>query len=130
MVFTYQLRHLGMFGLGENWTFILLLTALVTHITIHLQALQIVRAYADDAARELEHCVKLPYEQVAKEEPNDWFVGNKVHCLREKYVLKMKEPTLMLAPGMAWNSLQKLGRPLVGKVAKNAAPPAEEVSKP
>jgi hypothetical protein len=130
MVFTYQLRHLGMFGLGENWTGILLFTALVTHITIHLQALQIVRGYADDAAQELEHCVKLPYEQVAQEEPNDWFVGNKVHCLREKYVLKMKEPTLMLAPGMAWGSLKKLGRPLVGKVAKNAAPPAEEPSKP
>merc|ERR1719277_1246602 len=77
------------FGLPPGWTMYLVIGAWWAHIFLHLIVLEILFCLLGRP----ELGGDATYEEIVKMVPHDWFNANKMHCLREKYILKVENPT-------------------------------------
>jgi hypothetical protein len=86
--FVFQLRLARAFGLPDGWTFPLVISAFVANFLLH----QLVLSLVFGSGLEETPRADSSFEDVAKSAKVDWFTGNKVHCLRTRYVMDNKDP--------------------------------------
>lgn len=95
--FVFQLRLMRAFGLSDGWTFPVTICAFAAHFALHQCVLSLIfragrgeQRAGDDASR--------TYAEVSRDCGVDWFTGNRVHCLRTRYVCKGAEPLRWVGP--------------------------------
>merc|ERR1719217_376192 len=93
----FVLRHIHYPGLPVMGLVALLIGGFFAHLVIH----HILQTVVVNLAKlvEVEHSVKLPYDEVCHKDHADWFSCNAVHCLRTKYVHKLENHLNLVAPG-------------------------------